>query len=196
MHNEADQTSCVSVTASRPDPYILEEKRSRLVWKSFLRSTGSLGQRWLRRKVRQDWTCHAMAPGVDLITFWLDAEIGGGGTGPCMSVFCLGHEVLRFDCFGGREGHFHIAPFTPWTLLESKGHRRLQFRGESAREQIEHALFEITENLDFYLQLNPRRQIRRIRINRENRVQACTSARLRLLHHLENVPQLQALNGT
>jgi hypothetical protein len=35
------------------DPYALEQRRSRFTWKSFLRSTGSLGQRYLRRKVRQ-----------------------------------------------------------------------------------------------------------------------------------------------
>jgi hypothetical protein len=179
---------------AEPDPYSIEKKRKRLVWKSLLRSTGSLGQRWVRRKARQDWQRNPMAPGVDLMTYWLDEQLGGGGTGPCIAVFCHGFEVLRFDCFGGRRGHFHITPFTPWTIFNSKFERRLQFREQTPQEQVEHALFEITENLDFYLQLNPRRSVRKVRIDPEVRRRVCDLARQQLHVHLANVPQLQALS--
>ncbi|MFU8816375.1 MAG: hypothetical protein ACNA7W_13575 [Pseudomonadales bacterium] len=175
-------------------PYRSEHARSPFVWKSVLRSTGSLGQRWLRRKPRQDWVCHPMAPGVDLVTFWLDERLGGGGTGVCMSVFCRGYEVLRFDCFGGALGHFHITPFTPWAIFGGK-ERRLQFREQSAEEQVERALFEITENLDFYLQLNPKRRVRRLRVDRDARRCATEAARQRLQTNLAAVPELQGLTG-
>lgn len=182
-------------TVADPGPYSIEKKRKRFAWKSLLRSTGSLGQRWVRRKARQDWTRNPMAPGIDLMTYWLDERLGGGGTGPCIAIFCQGYEVLRFDCFGGTRGHFHITPFTPWTIFNSKGERRLQFREQTPKEQIEHALFEITENLDFYLQLNPRRSVRKIRVDRETRERVCAAARQQLHAHLANVPQLQALNA-
>lgn len=181
------------IAIAEPEPYSIENKRKKLIWRSLLRSTGSLGQRWVRRKPRQDWVRNPMAPGVDLITYWLDEQIGGGGTGPCMAVFCHGFEVLRFDCFGGTRGHFHITPFVPWTIFKSKYERRLQFREQTPKEQIEHALFEITENLDFYLQLNPRRSVRKVRVDLEVRRHVCAAAREQLHAHLANVPQLKAL---
>jgi hypothetical protein len=184
-----------SFAESNGDPYVLETRRSPFTWKSLLRSTGSLGERWLRRKARQDWTRHPMTAGVDLVTFWLDERIGGGGTGVCISVFCHGFEVLRFDCFGGEPGHFHIAPFTPWAIFGME-ERRLRFRELTPDEQVERALFEVTENLDFYLQLNPRRSVRRTRVDRAARERACESARQRLKAHLESVPALCRDQGT
>jgi hypothetical protein len=174
------------------DPYVLEKKRSPFTWKSYLRSTGSLGARWLRRKVRQDWERHPLGSDVDLVSFWLDERIGGGGTGVCFAVFCHGYEVLRFDCFGGDLGHFHIAPFTPWAIFGNE-ERRLQFREQTIEQQVERALFEVEENLEFYLQLNPRARLRRTRLEREQRRAACSAARERARHHLATVAVLQDL---
>jgi hypothetical protein len=169
--------------------YRLEDRKARFVWKGYLRSTGSLGQRWLRRKARQDWTVHQVVPGVDLSTFWLDERIGGGGTGVCLSLFCFGYEVMRFDCFGGRLGHFHLTALTPWPVRR----RRLEFRGDTVAEQVEEALFQLTQNLDFYLQLNPKLCVRTARIDREAMEAACTLARARLQEHLYGVPVLRHL---
>ncbi len=169
--------------------YTLEGERSPFTWKGYLRSTGTLGKRWLRRRVRQDWMVHEIAPGVDIITFWLDERIGGGGTGVCVSLFCHGYEILRFDCFGP-DGHFHIAPFTPWGIFGVK-ERRLLFKVDTPEEQVERCLFEIQENLDFYLQLNPKRCVRATRVDHDARVRACESARQRLHDHLQNVPLLR-----
>jgi hypothetical protein len=176
---------------ARADRYRLEIKKSRLVWKSLMRSTGTLGQRWLRRKARQDWTIHPVAPDVDLVTFWLDQRIGGGGTGVCMSLFCHGYEVLRFDCFGRELGHYHLSPLTLWTVRR----RVLGFYEDTIEGQVEEALFQIDQNLDFYLQLNPRRCVRKLRIEREARKHACDRARLRLHEYLNGVPVLQPLRS-
>jgi hypothetical protein len=173
------------------DRYRLENKKNRLVWKSLLRSTGTLGQRWLRRKARQDWTIHPVAPGVDLVTFWLDQRIGGGGTGVCMSLFCHGYEVLRFDCFGKDSGHYHLSPLTLWPVRR----RVLGFYEDTVEGQVEEALFQIDQNLDFYLQLNPRRCVRKLRVDRAARKQACDRARARLHEHLNGVPVLQPLRA-
>jgi hypothetical protein len=156
-----------------------------------MRSTGTLGQRWLRRKARQDWTIHPVAPGVDLVTFWLDQRIGGGGTGVCMSLFCHGYEVLRFDCFGRDSGHYHLAPLTLWPVRR----RVLGFYAQSIEGQVDEALFHIERNLDYYLQLNPRRSVRRLRIETEDRKHACSRARARIHEYLEAVPVLQPLRS-
>jgi hypothetical protein len=175
-------------TATR---YRLEQKKARFVWKGLMRSTGSLGQRWLRRSARQDWTIHEVAPGVDLVTFWLDERIGGGGTGVCMALFCHGYEVLRFDCFGEEFGHYHLTPLTLWPVRR----RVLEFYEDTVEGQVEEALFQLSQNLDFYLQINPKRRVRKIKVAPDARTRACNSARDRLHEYLTFVPQLQPLRA-
>ena len=174
------------------DRYTLEHKPSRFQWKAFMRSTGTLGRRWLRRSARNDWQRHAMGPDVDLVTFWLDERIGGGGTGVCLSLFCRGYEVLRFDCFGATEGHFHIAPFTPWAIFGAR-ERRLEFREQTLEEQVQRSLFEVLENLEFYLQLNPKRRVRNTRVDRDARLAATNEAHKALKGYLDDVPVLRSL---
>lgn len=169
--------------------YRLEKRKSRLVWKAFMRATGMLGRRWIRFKERHDWAEHSVQPGIDLVTFWLDERIGGGGTGVGVSLYCDGREVLRFDCFAGRLGHYHIAPFTPWKLRI----RRLEFLGQTVHEQIEEALFHLLHNSHFYLQLNARGSLRRLRIDRSAMERACADARRCLLAYLETAPVLRPL---
>jgi hypothetical protein len=156
-----------------------------------MRSTGTLGQRWLRRKVRQGWTTHALGPDIDLVTFWLDQRIGSGGTGVCIALFCHGYEVLRFDCFG-RGGHYHLTPLTLWRVKR----RRLDFLADTVEGQIDEALFQIRRNLDFYLEINPRRRVRKIRVDDPARLRACDAARAQLHDYLDEVAVLQALRST
>jgi hypothetical protein len=172
-------------------PYRLETRKARLVWKGLMRSTGTLGQRWLRRKARQDWIIHQVSPGVDLVTFWLDERIGGGGTGVCMALFCHGYEVLRFDCFGRAFGHYHLTPLTLWPVRR----RVLAFYEDTVEGQVEEALYQLTQNLDFYLQINPRRCVRKLRIAPDDRARACESARQSLHGYLASIPVLQPLRA-
>jgi len=169
--------------------YRLEKRKSRLVWKALMRTSGTLGRRWLRFRERHDWAEHPVQPGVDVVTFWLDERVGGGGTGVGVSLFCDGCEVLRFDCFAGRLGHYHIAPFTPWKLRV----RRLEFFGETVQEQIEETLFHLVHNSHFYLQLNPRGHLRRLRIDHAAMERACADARDCLLAYLDTAPVLRPL---
>lgn len=157
--------------------------------KKLSRATGSLGCRWMRHVARQDWAELMVSPDLSLVTFWLDERIGGGGTGPCISVYARGCEVLRFDCFGGDLGHYHIASFALWKPRS----RRLQFRERTVHEQIHRASFEISANLVFYLSMNPRRSVRQLRFDEVELRRACKSARLRLKYHLQNVPALAHL---
>ncbi len=169
--------------------YRIEECRARFVWKSYLRTTGTLGQRWLRRKARQDWLEHPVQPGIGVVSFWLDETIGGGGTGVGFALFCHGSEALRFDCFGGRLGHYHITPFTPWKVRI----RRLEFHGQTVQEQIDEALFHLLRNHRFFLQLNPLSRLRRLHIDGPALERACASARASAMGYLAGVPVLRPL---
>lgn len=183
---QAAEPASIGIVSGR---YRLEEQRARFVWKSYLRTTGTLGQRWLRRKARQDWLEHPVQPGVDVVSFWLDQTIGGGGTGVGFALFCNGSEALRFDCFGGRLGHYHITPFTPWKVRI----RRLEFLGQTVHEQIDEALFHIIRNHRFFLQLNPLGRLRRVHIDGPALERACESARASAMGYLASAPVLRPL---
>lgn len=176
------------VTSYRPQPRYWPSTDKRFpyfVWKEFMRASGSLSRRWMRNIVRQDWAVHTISPEIDIVSFRLDQEIGGGGSGPCVSLYCHGWEVLRFDCFGEEQGHFHITPFTPWSLRS----RRVEFRERTMEDQIERALFELEHNLEFYLSLNARWKVRRIRVNAQALARGCAQARIRLYEHVDKFSQ-------
>ena len=76
-----------------------------------------------------------------------------------------GEEIIKFDCFGKDRGHFHIALYTPGASNIS----RIFLPEPSIEEQIERAIFEIQRNIEYYMQRNTRRKIRKLRIDR-NRI--------------------------
>lgn len=159
------------------------------VWKAFMRRTGSLAGAYHSPDCRQDARVHTVQPGLEILTFWLDERIGGGGTGPCLSLYCHGLEVLRFDCFGEGLGHFHLTAFMPWV----KRGKRFWFAEKTAEAQIERAVFELIRNLQAYLCLNPRGKVRRMRVDEAAVAAACREAREALMAHLERVDVLHSL---
>lgn len=79
------------------------------------------------------------------------------------------------------------------TRPTSSPQRRLHFREHSAEEQVERAVFEIVKNFDFYMQLNHKRRVRKVRVDAAARRRAVDSARRRVCANLATVPQLRPL---
>lgn len=163
----------------------------RIGWKPYMRRTGSLSGCYHSSQNRQDVRVHPVQPKMEILSYWLDARIGGGGTGPCLSVYCYGFEVLRFDCFGSGAGHFHITAFMPWVSRAG----RFWFSEQAVEAQIERALFELTHNIETYLRLNPRRRVRRMRVDPAAMTTACQEVRAALMSHLERVEILRRLKS-
>lgn len=161
------------------------------LWKAFMRRTGSLAGSYHSPGYRQDARVHPVQPGLEILTFWLDERIGGGGTGPCLSLYCRGLEILRFDCFGEDLGHFHLTAFMPWW----KRGKRFWFAEKTAEAQIERTIFELTRNLQAYLRLNPRGKVRRMRVDEAAMAAACGEAREVLRSHLEQIEVLRPLRN-
>lgn len=172
-------------------PHSERYRPRRLGWKPYMRRTGSLSACYHSSPCRQAVRVHLVQPGMEILSYWLDARIGGGGTGPCLSVYCYGFEVLRFDCFGEGTGHFHITAFMPW---KSRA-RRLLFSEQTVEAQIERALFELRHNMETYLRLNPRWRVRRMRVDPGAMEIACQEVRTALMSHLNRVEILRSLQG-
>lgn len=155
-------------------------------WKPFMRRTGSLAGIYHSPNYRQDVRIFPVQEKLDIMTFWLDEGIGGGGTGPCLSLYCRGFEILRFDCFGAGLGHFHTTAFMPWASRA----KRLWFAEPTVEAQIERTLFELTRNLEYYLRLNPRYKVRRTQVDPAAMETACQAAGATMKSYLEQVETL------
>jgi len=109
--------------------------------------------------------------------------------GPGLSLFVYGDEILRFDCFGQGDGHYHVDYHAPWATVNNK-----IFLSESTVEgQIERTLHELETNLGFYLQRNRKRKIRNIKIDADRLESVSEKIRESMNHLLDSVPELQVL---
>lgn len=104
--------------------------------------------------------------GVRLEIYWHPRRIGGLGRGPSASLLVLGDEVLRFDCFGGRGGHYHINPRQ--IAIKSREPPRLYFPTGSHEDHIERAAFELARNAQAAIAMNRDPHVRRIRLGGAN----------------------------
>lgn len=124
----------------------------------------------------------AIQDGVRLDVFWVNRQLGPG---PGASLYVLGDEVLRLDCFGaeGLGGHYHINP--PQVEFSSRAPARLFFPAGSHEDHIERAAFELETNLPAALAMNRDARIRRIRLDEDRLAAAAAELRRVMLALLE-----------
>jgi len=125
--------------------------------------------------------------------YWTERPPNGEvGPGPRASVMVLGDEILRLDCFGGQQGHYHINPRQG--MLTERTPARLCFPEGSHADNVERTAFEVEYNLPAALLLNRIRAIREIKIDDEKLSRAAAQMRAAMLQHLaEHEEQLARL---
>jgi hypothetical protein len=134
-------------------------------------------------EVRSDVEWIRVQPDVDLKVYWKVLPIGKG---PAVSLYAFGFQVLRFDCFGARDGHYHLLLGWPSPANEE----RIWLPEPSATAQVERAAFELTKNVTYYLQRHNDERVRHLHLEPATWSIACTQARDRMLHFLCSVPEL------
>jgi hypothetical protein len=111
-------------------------------------------------------------------------------------VVVHGSEVLKFDCLGSN-GHYHVA--TPFPHGIRKGLQgRIWLKEKTIEEQVERVVFELSQNLDYYLQTHPRRKVRNTHIDPQRLAAVCAEMKRRMLDDLAGlyrVPPASALQG-
>ena len=75
------------------------------------------------------------------------------GSGSSIGLYLYNTEYLKFDCFGLGKGHFHV--------FNKKNNKRIYFTEQTAKEQIDKSVDELTNNISKYLALSPNRKIRK-----------------------------------
>ena len=82
-------------------------------------------------------------PNVMLEVYW--SRVPGVGWGPSASLFVLGEEILRLDCFGGADGHMHFNPEQAH-LTAGWPAPRIRFGPGTIPDQIARGVFELKTN--------------------------------------------------
>src|SRR6266567_3836098 len=136
--------------------------------------------------VRRDVKWIHVQPDVDLELYWKVLPIGKG---PAVSLYVFGFLILRFDCFGATDGHFHL--FLGW--LSPTKEERIWLPEPSATAQVDRAIFELRRNAPYYLQRHGDERVRCLKLESGAWSAACTRARNEMLHFLSSVPELADL---
>lgn len=121
-------------------------------------------KRWRHRheppleKRRRDLTVFPVQEHVEVRVYWASRY---NGTGPAMNVSVFDEEVLRFDCFGEIDGHYHVKTGREETVKFT----RLRFREQTIDEQIARSLFEVRSHLPYHLERHKDRRIRAVKVD-------------------------------
>ena len=133
--------------------------------------------------IRRDVEWIRVQPDVDLEVYWKVLPIGKG---PAISLYAFGFQILRFDCFGARDGHFHLLLGWPSPTSED----RIWLPEANATAQVERTVFELTKNVTYYLQRHNDERVRSLHLEPARWSAACTQARDKMLYFLSSVPEL------
>lgn len=107
---------------------------------------------------KHDLIEHLIQDSVKLQVYWRD---DAGGRGPAASIYIYDDEIMRFDCFGGNNGHCHF------NLRQTRG-RRWMYPIGSFQDHIQQSLFDLRKNLSFCILTHQDERIRNTQISQES----------------------------
>ena len=120
-------------------------------------------------------------PHLNLIVYWKVLQVGKG---PALILEAYGKEILKFDCFGKKDGHYHVAP--------NYG-KRISFDEQTAIKQIDRTAIELKENAQFYLGKQEDERIKHLKIDQTKMATASDYAKQKMIFFLQNVSELDEL---
>lgn len=120
---------------------------------------------------KHDLVEYPIQENVLLQAYWRD-DIGGRG--PAASLYVYDDEIMRFDCFGGNNGHCHF------NLRQTHGRRWMYTEG-SFQDHIQQSLFDLRTNLTFCLKTHQDQRVQEIQIAQDSLEQAACEMETQLL---------------
>lgn len=149
------------------------------------RAPGSLGLLDRASPHRKDCNVIETQDGVEVHVFWKQVSTGSG---PSSSVYVLGHELIKFDCFGEPDGHYHIA------LPSRAGStcNKLRFDVVTVEQQIDRAVFELANNLVYYCERCVQPAVRDFRIDQSIIARAAPDVKTALFEALDSCKRASA----
>ncbi|MDE0317424.1 MAG: hypothetical protein OXM61_21310 [Candidatus Poribacteria bacterium] len=126
---------------------------------------------------KHDLVEYPIQDNVVLQAYWRDDV---GGRGPAASLYIYDDEVMRFDCFGGDNGHCHF------NLRQTRGRRWMYPKG-SFEDHIQQSLFDLRMNLTFCLKTHQDERVQEIQIVQESLEQAAQKMEVQLLEFADKL---------
>ncbi|MDJ1180300.1 hypothetical protein PJF56_15655 [Roseofilum sp. BLCC_M91] len=133
-----------------------------------------------REETRQDVVHFLITENTSLQVYWKSLKAGIS----VAVIFCaFEYEALRFDCYLKRKGHYHLQ------LMECQDNckEHVLMAESTVEEQIDRAIFELENNLYYYLQRHPDRRVRTLKVERSPLKAAIQSARTKMLQDLQKI---------
>lgn len=121
-------------------------------------------------KIRRDRLSIDLGGQASLQLYW---KVLKTGRGPAVFLQVNGYEVVRFDCFGASDGHYHVRTME-W---RRRAVQRLEMPEKTREDQIERALFEVEHNARWYLDRHPLSRVRNTKIDPRRLAAAVAEAR-------------------
>jgi len=122
-------------------------------------------------------------PGLVIDVFWKALQ---SGKGPALSVFVDDEEFAKFDCFGPGKGHYHLALSVPATVRQ----QRIRFSEDRVAEQISRTIFEVENNLGYYLERAANPVGRTLVLQQDRLLEVLPQLETRMRRYLQEVPEL------
>lgn len=132
---------------------------------------------------RKDVTKFSVEDKIFVEVFWKTLP---NATGPAFSFFAYDEEVLRFDCAGPGIGHFHAS----FLSKRRTQHNRNYFFEHTRETQIQRAVFELQNNIGYYLERHPWKRVREITLDEDHWASLCSDAGQLAGKFLLTVPEL------
>ncbi len=140
--------------------------------------------RWRRAKApkaaRRDIVHFHLADDAYFEVFW---KVLGHGQGPAVSLYIASEEVLKFDCYGDGSGHYHTQLLKPGACSTV-----LMLPERTVAAQIDRAIFEMTDNLAWYLERHPLKAVRQFKVERQHLNRVLAQVKAQLLLYQARVP--------
>lgn len=133
------------------------------------------------RKHRKEMMSFPLGEGAYLQAYW---KIYGVGRGPALALYVGNEEVLKFDFYGYDKAHYHVQVVQP----SPNRYSALMIREDSVPEQIDRAIFELENNLYWYLERHPLASIRQFRVKKTILKSVLAEVKPLLLSYIDRVP--------
>lgn len=116
---------------------------------------------------------------LSFLVYWKILEIGKG---PAVILKAFDNEILKFDCFGEKDGHYHIAPNYDF---------RIYFLEKTVTDQVKRTVAELKVNGLKYLSLQKEPKIRNLKPSLSQFNSAIDSVEKLLIHFHQTVKEIQ-----
>lgn len=128
---------------------------------------------------RMDLKEIAICENLSLLVYWKILDIGKG---PAVILKAFDKEILKFDCLGEKNAHYHIAP---------NFNLRIFFLEKTVKDQVNRSVAELKINGLKYLRLQKDLKIRAIQPNLTQYSSAIDSAEKVLIHFYQTVKEIK-----